>query len=255
MRTPFHLAVAGKGGTGKTTLCALLIRALVEAGEVPVLAVDADPNANLHEALGVVLQDTIGGFREEAFNRSIPPGMTRPDFIRMRFHQALVESEGFDLIAMGRPQGQGCYCFANDLLAATMRSLERQYRFIVADNEAGMEHISRGTIGVPDLLLLVTDPGARGIHTAVRIAALARDARIPPGRIRLVINRWRPGEALTEDSGIPVEAVLPEDPAVHKADLSGQPVAGISRESPVYCEVRKIADRVRSMAARGNYRS
>jgi len=171
----------------------------------------------------------------------------------MRFHEALVESEGFDLIAMGRPPGQGCYCFANELLSTTMRTLEGQYHFIVVDNEAGMEHISRGTIGMPDLLLLVTDPGARGVRTAIRIAELARDARIPPGRIRLVINRWRPGESMAGAPGIPCRAVLPEDPAIHAADLSGQPVGKIPGNSPGYRVVRQLAERVREWQLNGDH--
>jgi CO dehydrogenase maturation factor len=107
----FVIAVSGKGGTGKTTISSLLIRSLIEEGQRPVLAVDADPNANLHEALGVEVRETLGNMREEAFTKNIPPGMSRHDYIRYRFRQALVESDGFDLLAMGRPEGSGCYCF------------------------------------------------------------------------------------------------------------------------------------------------
>ena len=159
---PFTIALSGKGGTGKTTISSLLVRAFIDAGECPVLAVDADPNANFHEALGVEVKETLGSMREEAFTRNIPPGMNRHDYVRFRFRQALVESNGFDLVAMGRPEGTGCYCFANDLLSECMQQLEREYRFLVIDTEAGMEHISRGTIGKPDVLLIVSDPGARG---------------------------------------------------------------------------------------------
>ncbi len=149
-------------GPGKTTISSLLIRSLIALGEAPVLAVDADPNANLHEALGVDVRETLGSMREEAFSRTIPPGMNRHEYVRLRFRQALVEAEGFDLVAMGRPEGSGCYCFANDLLSECMLRLERDYHYIVIDAEAGMEHISRGTIGRPDMLLIVSDPGARG---------------------------------------------------------------------------------------------
>ncbi len=159
---PFTIALSGKGGTGKTTISSLLVRAFIDAGECPVLAVDADPNSNFHEALGVVVKETLGSMREEAFTRNIPPGMNRHDYVRFRFRQALVESNGFDLVAMGRPEGSGCYCFANDLLSECMQQLEREYRFLVIDTEAGMEHISRGTIGKPDMLLIISDPGARG---------------------------------------------------------------------------------------------
>lgn len=147
---PFTIVLSGKGGTGKTTVSSLLVRSFIALGETPVLAVDADPNANLHEALGVPVKETLGGMREEAFSRNIPPGMNRHDYVRLRFRQVLVESVGFDLVAMGRPEGTGCYCFANDLLSECMQALERDYPFIVIDSEAGMEHISRGTIGKPD---------------------------------------------------------------------------------------------------------
>lgn len=159
---PFTIALSGKGGTGKTTVSSLLVRSFIDLGDAPVLAVDADPNANLHEALGVAVHETLGSMREEAFSRNIPPGMNRHDYVRYRFRQSLVEAKGFDLVAMGRPEGSGCYCFANDLLSECMLQLEREYRFIIIDTEAGMEHIARGTIGKPDLLLIVSDPGARG---------------------------------------------------------------------------------------------
>ena len=110
---PFTIAVSGKGGTGKTTISSLLVRSFIALKDAPVLAVDADPNANFHEALGVTVRETLGSMREEAFSRNIPPGMNRHDYVRLRFRQALVEAEGFDLVAMGRPEGSGCYCFAN----------------------------------------------------------------------------------------------------------------------------------------------
>ena len=189
MKGPCRIALSGKGGTGKTTIAALLVQALIGAGEAPVLAVDADPNANLHEALGLPLGETLGSMREEAFTKAIPPGMTRTGYIGYRFRQVLVESEGMDLLAMGRPEGTGCYCFANSLLSEAMELLTRNYRFVVMDMEAGMEHFSRGTIGIPDILLVVTDPGARGIRTAGRIRNLAITLGIPKEKIFFVINR------------------------------------------------------------------
>ena len=135
---PFTIALSGKGGTGKTTVSSLLVRSFIDAGEIPVLAVDADPNANFHEALGVEVKETLGSMREEAFSRNIPPGMNRHDYVRFRFRQALVEANGFDLVAMGRPEGTGCYCFANDLLSECMQQLEREYRFLVIDTIDGL---------------------------------------------------------------------------------------------------------------------
>ena len=181
--SPFTIAVSGKGGTGKTTICSLLIRELVAAGHGPVLAVDADPNANLHEALGMELYETLGSMREEAFSRQIPAGMGRREYLAFRFHQVLAEAEDIDLVAMGRPEGQGCYCFANDVLRECMQQLAHHYRFMVMDTEAGLEHISRGTVGHPDLLLVVSDPGARGLRTIDRIRTTATQLGLENGRI------------------------------------------------------------------------
>jgi CO dehydrogenase maturation factor len=238
---PFFIAVSGKGGTGKTTLSALLVQSLVEAGVRPVLAVDADPNANLHEALGVEVRETMGEMREDAFQKSIPPGMSRTEYIRYRFRQALVESDGFDLLAMGRPEGQGCYCFANDLLQTCMRLLEKDYRVVIIDSEAGMEHISRGTIGHPDLLLIVTDPGARGMRTAARIVQIARAMGMPGTPMRLVVNRALQ-ERTADVPGLPeVAANVPVDTAVEAADLEARPIISLPPDAPARREVARLA--------------
>ena len=244
---PFTIALSGKGGTGKTTVSSLLVRSFIAMGETPVLAVDADPNANLHEALGVSVKETLGSMREEAFTRNIPPGMNRHGYVRLRFRQALVESEGFDLVAMGRPEGTGCYCFANDLLSECMQTLERDYPFIVIDSEAGMEHISRGTIGKPDLLLIVSDPGARGIRTIARIREIATQLGLENEKIHVVFNQYKTGTApvdIGEESPI---AVIPEDPAVEKADLAAEPVSLIPEDSPARGAVRELAEKIRKM--------
>jgi CO dehydrogenase maturation factor len=244
----FSVAVSGKGGTGKTAVSALLVRALVRAGKRPVLAVYADPNSNLHEALGVKLEGTLGCMREEAFRESIPPGMARNDYLALRFRQSLVEGEGFDLIAMGRPEGSGCYCFAHDVLRTSLALLGREYRFMVIDNEAGMEHLARETIGVPDLLLIVSTPDRRGIRTAARIRELARSlglARVP---MRLVINRWQEEEIVFGPSVPELIATIPEDPAVLQADLEGRPVGLIPRSSPAAGAVDRLARDIIALA-------
>ncbi|MDD1696711.1 MAG: AAA family ATPase [Methanoregula sp.] len=241
---PFTIAVSGKGGTGKTTVSSLLIRSFIDLGEVPVLAVDADPNANLHEALGVGVHETLGCMREEAFTRHIPPGMNRHDYVRFRFRQALVEADGFDLIAMGRPEGSGCYCFANDLLSECMVQLERDYRFIVIDTEAGMEHISRGTIGRPDMLLIVSDPGARGLRTIARIKEIATQLGLEPGRIHIVFNRFKSGTAPVDIGNEPPFAIIPDDPGVEGADLAAAPVSGIPVDSPARVAVMNLAKNI-----------
>lgn len=238
---PFTIALSGKGGTGKTTTSSLLVRALIELGERPVLAVDADPNANLHEALGVTVTETLGSMREEAFGRSIPPGMSRHDYVRFRFRQALVESEGFDLVAMGRPEGSGCYCFANDLLSECMGDLGQEYRFIIIDTEAGMEHIARGTIGRPDLLLIVSDPGARGIRTIARIRDIATQLGLSPDTVRVVFNQYKTGTAPLDSTCENPFAIIPEDPAIEQADLSAKPVSRIPADSPAYIAAVNLA--------------
>jgi CO dehydrogenase maturation factor len=245
---PFSVAISGKGGTGKTTIAALLVRSLVSRGQVPVLAVDADPNANLHEALGVRIHETLGSLREEAFTDQIPPGMSRNDYVALRFRKSLVESTGFDLIAMGRPEGTGCYCFANDLLTTSMQILERDYRFVIIDNEAGMEHLSRGTIGVPDLLLVVSDPGSRGIRTALRIRNLARSLGLETTPVLLVLNRWKGTfpDDLAPAFGNPV--VIPEDPAIEDADLRGSAVGSLPPGSPAQVAVERLVGMISGLA-------
>jgi len=227
-----------------------LVRSLIGSGNTPVLAVDADPNANFHDALGVTVQETLGGMREEAFTRSIPPGMNRHQYIMLRFRRALVESEGFDLIAMGRPEGSGCYCFANDLLSECMQKLERDYRFIVIDAEAGMEHIARGTIGKPDVLLIISDPGARGMRTIARIQEIAVSLGIARAAIHPVINRFRTGTALVGSGWELPVAIIPEDPAIESADLAAEPVSRIPAGSPAREAINKLAQKLVAMSAR-----
>jgi len=257
VKGPCRIALSGKGGTGKTTISALLIQALIGMGESPVLAVDADPNANLNEALGLPLRETLGSMREDAFTKSIPPGMSRAGYIEYRFQQVLVESEGVDLLAMGRPEGTGCYCFANSLLSEAMDLLSRHYRFVVMDMEAGMEHFSRGTIGIPDLLLVVTDPGARGVRTAGRIHDLAITLGIPQGKIFFVINRAGMAgagggiEAAAGTEPLPDPArilvSIPDDPEVERADLEARSIISIPKGSSARHAVSDLAEKVRTL--------
>lgn len=246
--TPFIIALSGKGGTGKTTISSLIIRTLIDLGETPVLAVDADPNANLHEAMGLTVHETLGSMREEAFTRHIPPGMNRHDYVRFRFRQALIEAKGFDLVAMGRPEGSGCYCFANNLLSECMIQLERDYRFIVIDTEAGMEHISRGTIGKPDMLLIISDPGARGLRTIARIREIATQLGLEKEKIFIVFNRFKSGTAPVDlGEGIPL-AIIPDDTHIEAADLAALPVSQIPVDSPARGAVLELVEKIRKIA-------
>jgi CO dehydrogenase maturation factor len=167
----YSIALAGKGGTGKTTMAGLLVKYLVEKGKTPVLAVDADANANFNEVLGLEVEETLGGAREE-MKKGFSNGMTKDLFIEMKTQQAVIESTGFDLIVMGRPEGSGCYCAANSLLTQFLDKLIDNYAYSVIDNEAGMEHISRLTTNDIEVLLVVSDPTRRGIQAAARIVEL-----------------------------------------------------------------------------------
>jgi len=233
------LAMTGKGGVGKTTLAALTIEWLVARGEAPVLAVDADSNANLHEALGVSYAATVGGIRESA-RREVPglKGMAKQEFLDLRVHEALVEQSGYDLVVMGRPEGQGCYCFANNVLRDVLDRLSRQYRHIVLDSEAGLEHISRRTLLRLDYLLIVSDASVRGVRTARRVSELADEVALGVGARGLILNRIPEGgltEALereVEASGLPLLATIPLDPAIAAMDAGGLTVKTIPRDAP-----------------------
>lgn len=183
----FFIAMAGKGGTGKTTVAGLIIRSLLKKDKKPILAVDADANCNLNEVLGVKIEETIGRIREELLN--VPQGMTKDAYIGYRVQQALVESNGFDLIAMGRPEGAGCYCYANVLCKKYVDILAENYKYVVIDNEAGLEHMSRRTTHGADLMVIVTDASLRGIITAGRIRDLAEELKLKIDKFVVILNR------------------------------------------------------------------
>ena len=170
---PYSIALAGKGGSGKTTMAGMLIKYLLKKEKIPILAVDADCNANLNEVLGVEIADTLGNAREEMKKGDVPNGMTKDIFMEMKLEESLVESEGFDLVVMGQPEGAGCYCAANTLLTNFLERLSGNYPYIVMDNEAGMEHISRLTTNNVDILLIVSDPSRRGHLASASILTAA----------------------------------------------------------------------------------
>ena len=225
---PFSIALAGKGGTGKTTLAGLLIKYLVKTGKTPILAVDADSNANFNEVLGLEFDQTLGNAREEMKKGIVPGGMTKDVFMSMKLEQAIVESEGYDLIVMGQPEGQGCYCAANTLLTGFLERLTDNYPYIVMDNEAGMEHISRLTTSNADILLVVSDTSRRGIQAAVRINKLAKDLNIGVGKSYLIINQIKNGipEAVSNilnAEDLELAGMIPMDNTIYDYDLNGQP--------------------------------
>ncbi|KQM11220.1 hypothetical protein AOA80_10135 [Methanomassiliicoccales archaeon RumEn M1] len=249
---PYVIAVAGKGGVGKSTLSALLVRTLSErTGEV-ILAVDADPNANLGDKLGVKVERTIGQLREDLLNRAdeIPAGVSKQDAVMYQLRLAMAEGETFDLVTMGRQEGRGCYCYINNLLRTFLDSVMGDYRYVVIDNEAGMEHLSRRTCQRMDMLMVVSDPTAVGLTTARRILELAREMEVEFSHSMLVISRVR-GEVPDglrhdiEDAGFESWTVLPHDDEVDRLAEEGRPLTELSRDSPAAAAVRQLVTRMR----------
>lgn len=250
------IAVAGKGGVGKTTLTGLIIQYLGEKGKGPILAVDADANSNLNEVLGVEVEATLGDVREEvahsemAKDNPIPTGMTKADYMEFKFDDALVEDKDFDLLVMGRTQGKGCYCFVNGLLQAQLQRLEKNYPYIIVDNEAGMEHISRGVLPSMQTAILVSDCSRRGVQAVGRIAKLIEECDMHPRQIGLIINR-APGGVLNEgtkqeieNQGLHLFGVVPQDETVFDYDCEGTPTIKLPEDSPVKKAIREIVDKL-----------
>ena len=252
----YILAVAGKGGTGKTTICGMLIDWLCRNGKTPVLAVDADANSNLNEVLGVEVEHTLGEIREliatadQAEENPIPASMSKKEFLDAKFHSALIEEDDFDMLVMGRTQGKGCYCFVNDLLSAELRKLKDAYKYMVVDNEAGMEHISRGVLPSVDCIILVSDCSRRGIQAVGRIAELVKEMDLGVKKAGLIVNR-APGGVLNEGVkeeiekfGLDLIGVVPQDEAVFEYDCDGKPTSKLPGDSPARAAVNKIAEKL-----------
>jgi len=239
--TPKIIAMAGKGGTGKTTTSALLIKYLLRRKLTPVLAVDADSNANLNELLELEVGITIGEVRKE-LKSDMPPGMTRDQFMEMKIQQAIIEESGFDLLVMGQPDGPGCYCSANQYLAMTMDHLASNYRYILVDNEAGMEHLSRMNLRSIDHLLIVSDPSARGILTARRIAELTSPLGLEIKNKHLIVNRTpdpmtpeldaKIKEAV-EESDMPLGGIFPASNDLVHQEITGASYLDLADDTPV----------------------
>jgi len=244
------IVLAGKGGTGKTAVAALLIKLLI--GKGVVLAIDADPSSNLHMALGLPLEDTVGAVREEMLDSKIRKrliGIPKQDYMEMRVQESVVESKGFDLLAMGRPEGPGCYCLANHWLRGCIDRLASNYDYVVVDSEAGMEHISRQTTQDVDILLLISDPTMRGISAAARMKDLIGELRTHVDRIALVLNRVHDGphpdiERAIKETGLELIGVLAEDPSMTELEVKGAPLTELAPDSPLRQGVSEIARRL-----------
>ncbi len=247
------IAVAGKGGTGKTTFAAIIIKCLKENTTGSILAVDGDPSSNLHLALGLPLAETIGRIREDTLNQiqsgTFQAGISKADYLELRINEALVEGDRVDLIAMGRPEGPGCYCAANAILRNVIDRLKSNYDYIVIDNEAGMEHISRQTTQNVDILFVISDPTVKGIMAAKGIVELARELGTKVRRAYLIVNRVNgelPGllEDKIKEVGLELIGTLPNEPRITEFDLVGRPIIELESSSPLYRAVEGILRKV-----------
>ena len=246
------LAVAGKGGVGKTSITALIIKALIEGGKKPLLAIDADSNSNLHEVLGLPEPRSVGCVREDTrkMGDDIPGGMTKDRFMEYQIQASLEETKNLDFLSMGRPEGPGCYCMANNILREIISRLTGNYAFVIIDNEAGMEHLSRRTEEEVDHLFVISDPAPRSLRTIGRIVELIDELG---GRIHykhLVLSRVQGSpEEMPENTRkeieklpYPPECLIPFDDSLVNLDLQGEPLMKISSDSPAYLAVRKMLE-------------
>ena len=255
MATPHTIAVAGKGGVGKTTTCGMIIDYLSKKKQGPILVVDADANSNLNEVLGVEVGTTLGDIREEMAQAelrgdTIPTGMTKADYAEFKFNSALAEEDDFDMLVMGRTQGKGCYCFVNGVLKTQIDKYAKNYRYLVMDNEAGLEHVARGTLPHVDTMLLISDCSRRSVQAVARLAEMIREMNLNPGTMGLIVNR-APGGVLDdgvraeiEKHGLTLLGVLPQDEAVYRCDCDGDPSARLPESNPVKTALREIMEKL-----------
>jgi len=230
----YLIAVTGKGGVGKTTVSSLIVSRLAAHRRGPVLAVDADPNSCLDVALGVTVKKTVGGVREEAreiASKGMATGVAKQQLLEMKIAESLVEMKDFDLLAMGRPEGPGCYCYANNVLKETIARIASQYPYIVVDNEAGLENISRRIVTKIDLLLIVTDPSHNGLETVRRLHGLAKEMGVSYRKLAIIVNRLR-------------SDALPETTSKLKENIQADAVVGL----PDCAEIADFAEKGRRLA-------
>ena len=245
------IAVTGKGGVGKTTFSSLLINRMIAAGHEPVLAIDADPNSCLDSTLGVKAVKTVGGAREEVRDEAqaaAAEGISKTELLHLKIAESLVEARGFDLIAMGRPEGAGCYCYANNVLKSVISEIAGQYPYVVLDNEAGLENLSRRIVQKVDTLVLVSDPSNAGMETLCRLHALAVEMEIKYGRLVVVINRLRgenPPAKLEEVkliTGADAVLLLPDNAELAEFAENSRPYDGLPSDNAVVKKIDKFID-------------
>lgn len=244
------LAVAGKGGVGKTSIASLIVKALIDGGKRPLLAIDADSNSNLHEVLGIREPRSVGCIREDSrkLGEDIPGGMTKDRFMEYQIQASLEETKDLDFLSMGRPEGPGCYCMANNILREIISRLTANYSHVIIDNEAGMEHLSRRTEEEVDHLFVISDPAPRSLRTITRIVELIDELGGRVHHKHLVLSRLKgSSEDLPENTRkeieklpYPPEAMIPFDEMLVDLDLRGEPLVKISSEAPSYKAVKQM---------------
>lgn len=244
------IAFAGKGGVGKTTVAALVIKYLVESGRKPVLAVDADPNSNLGETLGLKVDTTIGEIRENYMRdpQGIPSGMDKVNYLELLVEQALIETRDFDLLVMGRQEGQGCYCMVNNILNSFTDRLVDSYQYMVVDNEAGMEHLSRRTSGRVDMLFLVTDYSLRGLRAVKRIHSMLESLNLKVEDLGLVVTRCPPqlSKAFLDEVneiGVRIIGQIPDDSLLLDFDMKRKSLLDLPEDSRAVIAVTETMEK------------
>jgi CO dehydrogenase maturation factor len=256
------IALAGKGGVGKTTTAGMVIKYLAQNNPGAILAIDADPSSNLNMVLGLDLKWTVGDIREGMLSQvkesimqggaamgTMPGGMSKRDYLNYEIQSSLAEGERFDLIAMGRSEGQGCYCAVNHNLRDVIDTISKNYRYLVIDNEAGMEHLSRRTTRDVDHLLIVTDPTQRGIIAAERIAGFRKELNIDIENAYLILNRMvgeipKPLQEKINQLDIPLLGTIPMDETLISFEFEGRPLVELGDESPVYQAVSGMMEKI-----------
>ncbi|MBU3914904.1 AAA family ATPase [bacterium] len=248
----YTIAISGKGGVGKTTIAGLLVTRLISGNHKPVLAVDADPNTCLDAVLGIKATNTIGGVREEAkeiAGKGMSSGISKQQLLELKIEESIVETDNFDLIAMGRPEGPGCYCYANNVLKNTLTSLSSKYPFVVLDNEAGLENLSRRIFQEVNLLIMVADSSLRGLETVERLHALAKEMGIRYDNLVIVVNRLRrdelPAKAEALKSKINADSMigLPDNEELAEIAEQGKSISSLSDSNPVVKKLDELLNK------------
>jgi len=244
----YIIALAGKGGTGKTTIAALIVRALKEKKLGSVLAIDADPNSNLGEILGVKPVNDVGAILDNISvdPDKVPMGMTKERFIQHQVQTVIQEEDGFDLLSMGKPEGPGCYCYLNNVLRGLMAKLIKDYDYIVVDNEAGLEHLSRRTSRFADILIVVSDASSVGLKSAKRIIELANALKFEVKKSFLLINRFNKDvqKDKIKETGLEYLGNLPLEPQIEQLSLLGKSIFDLKSDAQVLAALNLLGDQI-----------